>query len=132
MDGNFRRLLGDNLHVDCDTCREALSARADGEIEPVPGEETDAHLASCVDCRQWQEDAAALIRSLRVRPAAEVPDLTAAVLAACIPGDGAPVEVLPNDPGLDVDDVDVVDPGPDSGTHGGLRHLRPVSRKRAA
>ncbi|MCE6996361.1 zf-HC2 domain-containing protein [Saccharothrix sp. S26] len=67
--------------MDCDTCREAVSARADGEAEPVPAEETDAHLASCADCRRWQERAAALTRDLRVRPATDVPDLTAAVLA---------------------------------------------------
>jgi predicted anti-sigma-YlaC factor YlaD len=71
--------------VDCDTCREAVSARSDGEAEPVPVEQTDAHLASCADCRRWQEDAAALTRGLRVRPAAEVPDLAAAVLAAAPP-----------------------------------------------
>ncbi|WP_367127366.1 zf-HC2 domain-containing protein [Saccharothrix sp. HUAS TT1] len=71
--------------MDCDTCREAVSARSDGEAEPVPAEETDAHLASCAACRRWQEDASALTRGLRVRPAADVPDLTAAVLAATPP-----------------------------------------------
>ncbi|WP_447002106.1 zf-HC2 domain-containing protein [Saccharothrix isguenensis] len=71
--------------MDCDTCREALSARVDGEAEPRPAGETDAHLASCADCRQWHERAVALTRSLRVRPATEVPDLTAAVLGATPP-----------------------------------------------
>lgn len=85
MGGNFRRVAGDNLHVDCDTCREAVSARADGEAEPVPAEDTDAHLATCAECRRWQEDAAALTRALRVRPAAGVPDLVADVLAAAPP-----------------------------------------------
>ncbi|XVS61604.1 zf-HC2 domain-containing protein [Actinosynnema sp. CA-299493] len=253
--------------MDCDTCREALSARADGEAEPVPAEETDAHLATCAGCRRWREDADALTRSLRVRPAAEVPDLAAAVLAATpvtppvsrstrgwywrmglagtavvqltlgmaqvfgvdstsvhgghtgggqasthlfnestawnlalglgllwtalrpkavvgvlpvvaafvavlvpfsvndlvtgavalpritshaflllglallvvvrrthrTPEDGTPTEVRPEDRGLDVDDdSDVPDPGPDPDPHGGLRHLRPVSRGRAA
>jgi predicted anti-sigma-YlaC factor YlaD len=85
VEGNFRPFAGDNLHVDCDTCREAVSARSDGETEPVPAEETDAHLASCAACRQWQEDAAVLTRSLRLRSAVDVPDLTADVLAAVPP-----------------------------------------------
>ncbi|WP_158854116.1 zf-HC2 domain-containing protein [Saccharothrix deserti] len=75
--------------MDCDTCREAVSARSDGEAEPVPAEETDAHLASCAACRQWQEDAAALTRSVRLRPAVDVPDLTADVLAAAPPAQPA-------------------------------------------
>jgi predicted anti-sigma-YlaC factor YlaD len=68
--------------VDCDTCREAVSARLDDEAEPAPAEEVDAHLATCAECRQWQERTTALTRGLRVRPAAEVPDIAAAVLAA--------------------------------------------------
>ncbi|MEO6084565.1 MAG: zf-HC2 domain-containing protein [Umezawaea sp.] len=75
----------DNVLVDCDTCREALSARADGEPEPVPAEETDAHLATCAECRGWRESAAALTRALRLRPAVDVPDLTEAILAAAPP-----------------------------------------------
>ncbi|MGZ3145750.1 zf-HC2 domain-containing protein [Lentzea chajnantorensis] len=68
--------------MDCSTCREALSARLDGEDEGVPAEEVDAHLGSCAPCRQWQETATALTRTLRVRPAAPAPDLAAAVLDA--------------------------------------------------
>jgi len=48
----------------------------------VAAEVTDAHLESCAACRQWQRDAAALTRGLRLRPAVDVPDLTAQVLAA--------------------------------------------------
>ncbi|WNV85834.1 zf-HC2 domain-containing protein [Umezawaea sp. Da 62-37] len=68
--------------MDCDICREAVSARADGEPEPVPAEVTDAHLASCAACRKWRQDVAAITRNLRVRPAIDVPDLTAQILAA--------------------------------------------------
>ncbi|MBW4721988.1 zf-HC2 domain-containing protein [Saccharothrix obliqua] len=68
--------------MDCDTCREALSARLDGEPEPAPAGDTDAHLAECASCRAWQEGAAALTRSLRLRPATPTPDLVDAVLAA--------------------------------------------------
>ncbi|SDC52869.1 zf-HC2 domain-containing protein [Actinokineospora iranica] len=63
------------------TCREALSARLDGEPEPVPADITDAHLAGCPVCRAWQTRAQDLSRALRVREAPVVPDLTAAILA---------------------------------------------------
>ncbi|MGM1063229.1 zf-HC2 domain-containing protein [Saccharothrix sp. Mg75] len=71
--------------MDCDTCREALSARLDGEAEPAPAAETDAHLAGCAACRAWQDRAAALTRSLRLRPATATPDLVDAVVAAAPP-----------------------------------------------
>lgn len=68
--------------MDCDLCREAVSARTDGEPEPVPAKTTDAHLASCTTCRQWQRDMAALTRGLRLRPAIDTPDLTARIIIA--------------------------------------------------
>ncbi|MBB5957103.1 putative anti-sigma-YlaC factor YlaD [Saccharothrix tamanrassetensis] len=71
--------------MDCETCREALSARLDGEPEPVPAGDTDAHLDGCAACRAWQDEAAALTRSLRLRPATPTPDLAAAVLDAAAP-----------------------------------------------
>ena len=71
--------------VDCLTCREALSARLDGETEPVPAAETDQHLASCVECRAWQERVARMSRMLRVREAPPVPDLSAAILDMAVP-----------------------------------------------
>lgn len=77
--------MADNVVVDCDTCREALSARLDGEPEPAPAAETDAHLDGCASCRAWQHGAAALTRSLRLRPATPTPDLAPAVLAAAPP-----------------------------------------------
>jgi predicted anti-sigma-YlaC factor YlaD len=40
--------------MDCDTAREALSARIDGEREPIPAVRVDEHVASCDPCRQWQ------------------------------------------------------------------------------
>lgn len=75
-------------HVDCLTCREAISARLDGEPEPVPAEQTDEHLASCAACRAWQARVTATARTLRVRPAQEVPDLTAAILETAVPPSG--------------------------------------------
>jgi predicted anti-sigma-YlaC factor YlaD len=76
--------------VDCELCREALSARLDGEAEPVAPAVVDEHLSNCPACRRWEAEAARLTRVLRVRPAVETPDLTAAVLAAAreIPAGG--------------------------------------------
>jgi predicted anti-sigma-YlaC factor YlaD len=67
--------------VDCQTCREALSARIDGEAEPEPADLTDAHLATCAACRTWQARATAMARTLRVREASPVPDLSDEILA---------------------------------------------------
>ncbi|WP_197523112.1 zf-HC2 domain-containing protein [Actinokineospora pegani] len=66
--------------MDCLTCREALSARLDGEAEPVEQARTDDHLAECQSCRGWQARAARSARLLRVRPVPRVPDLTARIL----------------------------------------------------
>ncbi len=53
--------------------REALSARIDGEREPVPAARVDEHLERCADCAAWlaraTTDAAALQRLAR-RPVA--------------------------------------------------------------
>ncbi|WP_330276537.1 zf-HC2 domain-containing protein [Lentzea sp. NBC_00516] len=77
--------MADNVGVECYTCREALSARLDGEPEGVPADQVDAHLDSCASCQEWHDSAAALTRTLRVRPATRVPDLAAAILDAAPP-----------------------------------------------
>lgn len=66
--------------MDCERCQEALSARLDGEPEGASEEWTRAHLEACVDCRNWERQAFALTRSLRLRPAEKAPDLAAGVL----------------------------------------------------
>ncbi|MEV0843999.1 zf-HC2 domain-containing protein [Actinocatenispora sera] len=71
--------------MECEQCRTALSARLDGETEPVPAESTDQHLAGCAACHSWQRQATALTRRLRVRPAVAEPDLTDRVLATAWP-----------------------------------------------
>jgi predicted anti-sigma-YlaC factor YlaD len=58
----------------------ALSARLDGEDPGVPAPALDAHTGACPACRTWLDRAEHLKRAMRVQ-AAEVPDLTAAVLA---------------------------------------------------
>jgi predicted anti-sigma-YlaC factor YlaD len=69
----------------CETCREALSARLDGEEPDVPAAELEAHVASCAACRAWLAAAQRLHRQVRVAPAEPVPDLTAGILAAAAP-----------------------------------------------
>ena len=73
------------MDVDCHTCREALSARMDGEAEPVPAAETDAHLRTCASCQSWQVRAFDATRVLRVRQATEVPDLADSILDTATP-----------------------------------------------
>lgn len=51
--------------MDCDTAREALSARIDGEREPIPGARVDEHLAGCPACRDWQAAAVEQTQLLR-------------------------------------------------------------------
>lgn len=51
--------------MDCDIAREALSARIDGEHEPVPAARVDEHLAGCESCQQWQAAAVEQTRLLR-------------------------------------------------------------------
>ena len=51
--------------MDCDVAREALSARIDGEREPIPAVRVDEHLADCESCRRWQADAVEQTQVLR-------------------------------------------------------------------
>lgn len=57
--------MRDYGHMECDTAREALSARIDGEREPIPAARVDEHLADCDSCRQWQADAVEQTQLLR-------------------------------------------------------------------
>lgn len=66
----------------CDTAREALSARLDGEHPGLEAGVLDLHLGTCSACQGWVEELSALHRMVRVREAEPVPDLTAAILAA--------------------------------------------------
>jgi predicted anti-sigma-YlaC factor YlaD len=65
----------------CSTCREALSARLDGEDPGVPAEEVDAHLSACPDCAEWSRSAVALAGVVRHAPRDAV-SLDPALLAA--------------------------------------------------
>ncbi len=74
--------------MNCDQSREAISARLDGEEPGQPEAALDAHLAGCGDCQAFALGAGDLHRSLRVRAAEPVPDLSAAILQAVPRGDG--------------------------------------------
>jgi predicted anti-sigma-YlaC factor YlaD len=52
--------------VECEVAREALSARIDGEREPVPSARVDEHVDTCADCRQWLQQVTAQSMRLRV------------------------------------------------------------------
>lgn len=51
--------------MNCDTAREALSARIDGEREPIPAARVDEHLDGCAPCRDWQAAAVQQTQLLR-------------------------------------------------------------------
>nr|WP_162899314.1 zf-HC2 domain-containing protein [Mycobacterium shigaense] len=58
--------------MDCELAREALSARLDGEREPVPSARVDEHVLGCAECQNWFDhvatDAHGLRRLARSRP----------------------------------------------------------------
>ncbi|WP_370941993.1 zf-HC2 domain-containing protein [Amycolatopsis sp. cg5] len=66
--------------MSCEIFREALSARIDSEQGPLPDDQVDRHLATCQACRGWFDQSRLLRRSMLVRSAPEVPDLTALIL----------------------------------------------------
>jgi predicted anti-sigma-YlaC factor YlaD len=68
--------------MNCQRCREALSARLDGEDPETAADVVDRHVARCPECRMWLARAEGLQRALRVGAAEPVPDLTAPILAA--------------------------------------------------
>jgi plastocyanin len=68
--------------VKCEPFQEALSAFADGELDPGAERAVRDHLDRCPDCRRRLQQIEALGRRVRVRTADPVPDLTSAVLAA--------------------------------------------------
>lgn len=72
----------DDRDVGCEGFREALSARLDGEQEPVDPAQVDAHLAGCPACRHWFDQAAKVTRLIRTAPAPAPVDVSESVLAA--------------------------------------------------
>lgn len=81
------------MGMSCHECREIVSAHLDGEATPAEWERVRGHLAACASCAHFERRAEALRRSVRIAPAEQVPDLSAAILAAV-----APVESSRDDP----------------------------------
>jgi len=71
--------------IDCETIREALSARADVEATSDDIALAAAHLADCLGCRTFAGDMERLDRMVRIRPAEPVPSLLASVTAGARP-----------------------------------------------
>jgi predicted anti-sigma-YlaC factor YlaD len=65
----------------CDDCREAISARLDGEELPADLAAYESHLTGCAACQAFEASATSLHRAVRVRPADTVPDLSRAIMA---------------------------------------------------
>ncbi len=68
--------MGDHCHVDCTECREALSARLDGEASAGESRAVDAHVASCAACRWFGDEAARVTSLARTTLASQAPDST--------------------------------------------------------
>lgn len=68
--------------MDCTRCREALSARLDGEGSASEGATLDVHLATCAPCRRFSDEAARVTRLARTAVATPEPDVAGAVLAS--------------------------------------------------
>ncbi|MEU8609981.1 zf-HC2 domain-containing protein, partial [Actinoplanes sp. NPDC048791] len=59
-----------------------MSAQLDGEDDPADRPRVEQHLAGCAGCRGWLEQAATVNRLTRTGLVPDVPDLSAAILAA--------------------------------------------------
>jgi predicted anti-sigma-YlaC factor YlaD len=73
----------------CERWREMLSAQLDGEDDPADRARVDEHLVVCAGCREWWDRAATVNRLTRTGVAADVPDLSASILAALSAQTGA-------------------------------------------
>jgi predicted anti-sigma-YlaC factor YlaD len=71
--------------MDCEKCRESLSARLDGEDRISQGGAVDAHLQWCAACRDWFDTAARVTRLARI--------------GLTLPSPGVPTSVLDAAPG---------------------------------
>ncbi|WP_026204884.1 zf-HC2 domain-containing protein [Actinomycetospora chiangmaiensis] len=70
----------DRTAVDCEGCREGISAGLDGEAGPREAARTEEHLAGCEACRAWADLAAVVTRRVRTGPADPAPDLVTALV----------------------------------------------------
>ncbi|MDQ3762705.1 MAG: zf-HC2 domain-containing protein [Actinomycetota bacterium] len=71
--------------MDCTQCREALSARLDGEEGAAERDLIDLHLTTCATCRWFADEAARVTRLARTAVVTQEPDVVEVVLAAAAP-----------------------------------------------
>jgi predicted anti-sigma-YlaC factor YlaD len=69
--------------VRCDRFREAASARLDDEPIGMAASALDHHLATCVDCARWLDEATRLTRTVRITTSS-VPDLSEQILGDAV------------------------------------------------
>ena len=62
-------------------CREALSARLDGEESPAERDAIAAHLTGCAACRRFADEAARVTRLSRTAVATQAPDVVGVLTA---------------------------------------------------
>ena len=74
--------MNDNLAMECERYRHAISARLDGEDAGIDAQAVASHLTVCSACRNWEADIVSLTRSVRVGSADVIPDLTSEILIA--------------------------------------------------
>jgi predicted anti-sigma-YlaC factor YlaD len=67
--------------MQCDQCRESLSALLDGEEPGFSPHLVDEHLNRCVACRSYERRLADLHRVSRIRQAEAVPDLSGSIVS---------------------------------------------------
>jgi predicted anti-sigma-YlaC factor YlaD len=68
--------------MNCNTARDAISSRLDGEDPGTDPAALQDHLRRCPACSAFARDASTMHRDARLARAPEVPDLTAPILAA--------------------------------------------------
>jgi predicted anti-sigma-YlaC factor YlaD len=74
----------------CEDCRDAISARLDGEDPGVEAGAVERHLDGCAACRAFSDRAAHVTRLARIRSAEDVPDVLPGLLAALDAGESRP------------------------------------------
>ena len=74
--------MRDDRGMQCDVAREALSARIDGEREPVPSARVDEHLETCRECCAWYIVADEQAKTMALRAAEPRRDFSKHVLAS--------------------------------------------------
>ena len=66
--------------MDCESARQSISVRVDGELPSALASPLDRHLSQCPACTAWEEDAYALRRTVALRQPLPPADLTDQVL----------------------------------------------------